>query len=89
MSKGISDFQIENAIGKVGDEDLTIQLWCLLKLENIPSLLETLTAVKRAGHIGGIYLILNQEAIFFLFFCFFILLDLMVWNISSYRTTEK
>ena len=91
MNKGISNFQIENAIDNIGDEDLNNNFVgvfpsnCMNKFinhsamisskkENVPLLLETLTAVKRVGHIGGVYLILNQKLIFFSF----ILLGLMV-----------
>ena len=71
MRRGISNFQIENAIKNTGDEDLDDNfvgafpsnpmnkfinhIW--EKMVNIASLLPTLTVVKKEVHTGGAYLI--------------------------------
>ena len=67
MRRGISNFQIENAIKNIGNEDLDDNfvgvfhqiLWINLltisekKNVNIASLLTTLTVVKKEVHTGG------------------------------------
>ena len=81
MSKGISNFQIENALKNMSDEDINDNFVDVFssnhmntfidhaamiseKRENISSLLQMRTVLKRGELTLGVYLILRQKQTF-------------------------
>ena len=81
MSKGISKFQIENALKNMNDEDINDNFVGVFlsnqmnkfidhaamiseERENIPSLLQMRTVLKRGELTGGVYLISSQKQTF-------------------------
>ena len=81
MSKGISNFQIENALKNMSDEDINDNFVDVFssnhmntfidhaamiseKRENISSLLQMRTVLKKGELTLGVYLILSQKQTF-------------------------
>ena len=80
MSKGISNFQIENALKNMNDDDINDNFVAVPsnhmntfidhaamiseKRQNIPPLLQIRTALKRGELTGGAYFISNQKQTF-------------------------